>query len=177
MVAQAGKTKRAHHEAEYRGIPFGVQGRGGGEATLIIPAAKRIKETMRMLLKLRSDSPTTSALLLLPEDYINSDEIKTFLHAYCQRGEVYRYGNLFRRSTETNYMHLNQAVTEFWFDGENAHLAALSPQERRELEETLKEFEDVIGDEFDRNKQPKTVPYVRATTDQARLCSSQSSPI
>ena len=116
---------------------------------------------MRKLLELRQAAPTTSALLLLPEDYINSDEVKTFLHAYCQRGEVYRYGNLFRRPTESSYMHLNQAVTEFWFDGENSHLAALSLQERRELEETLREFEDVIGDEFNRHRQPDTVPYVR----------------
>ena len=75
-----------------------------GETTLIIPAAKRVEETMgRSLLKLRSQSPTTSTLLLLPEDYIMLDPVKTFLHAYCQSGEVYRYGQLFKRPADSEY--------------------------------------------------------------------------
>ena len=89
MVAQAGRTKRVGKQTKYQQIPFGVQGRGRGEASLIIPAAQCVEATMKSLLKLRKQAPSTSALLLLPEDYITSDAVKTFLHAYCQRGEVY----------------------------------------------------------------------------------------
>ena len=57
-------------------------------------------------------------------------------------------------------MHLNQAVTEFWFDGESTHLSALTENQRRRLESLLDEFKENIGDVFDAKKQPK-VPYVR----------------
>ena len=40
-------------------------------------------------------------------------------------------------------------------------LASLRPAQRQELDALLQEFQDCIGDEFDRSKQPKHVPYVR----------------
>ena len=49
---------------------------------------------MKNLLKLRQQNAHTSALILLPGDYELSVQAKTFLHAYCQQGEVYRYGGL-----------------------------------------------------------------------------------
>ena len=133
---------------------------GLGQASLIIPSAQRVEKVMRTLLRLRDKNPATSALLLLPEDYQSSEAVKTFLHAYCQRGEVYRYGKLFKRSATAEYMHLNQAVTECWFDGESTHLSALTEGQRRQLESLLDEFKENIGDVFDATKQPK-VPYIR----------------
>ena len=161
MYAQAGRSRRLKKDASYRPWAFGENGRGGGEASLIIPSAKRVEAVLKSLLQLRQRSSITSALLLMPEDYVVSDDVKAFLHAYCIRGEVYRYGKLFRRTPDGEYMHLNQSVTEYWYDGESIFLAALTDKQRDQLDNLTGEFEDVIGDEFDRKKQPDTVPYVR----------------
>ena len=134
MQAQAGRTKQLGKEVRYLNHGLGKRGRGLGEALFIIPAASKLDSTLNTLLSLRQRNVTTSALLLLPENYTVSDDVKTFLHAYCQQGEVYRYGKLFKRTPEGPYMHLNQAFTEYWFDGESAHLANLTPRQRGRLD-------------------------------------------
>ena len=174
MAAQARRTKILGRETKYKGLPFGVKGRGCGEATLAIPAAGRVQEVMKKALEMRARDETTSVLFLLPEEYTQSESVKTFLHAYCQQGEVYRYGQLFRRSTSAKYLHLNQPVTEYWFDGQTECLAALTVEERQMLEEVMTEFQDVVGDEFDRAKQPKHVPYVRLPVKRDHQPASQS---
>ena len=43
------------------------------------------------------------------------------------------------------------------------------------LQQALDDFDDVIGDEFDRRKQPRTVPYVRLPVKPDYQPSSQAS--
>ena len=83
-----------------------------------------------------------------------------FLHTYCQKGEVYRYGRLFRRVGCPEYLHLNQAVTEYWFDGVTKELASLTMDQRTRLDDLIDEFADCVKDSFSREDQPE-VPYVR----------------
>ena len=54
----------------------------------MIPSVKRVEVMMEILLHpTRHADPTTSDLLLLTEGYVSSDNVRTFLHAYRQRGE------------------------------------------------------------------------------------------
>ena len=161
MWSQSKRTRLLSGDKWYRRHVLGDKGRGAGHSILIIPPKKEVDHVLKTLLDLRKMNAHTSALLLLPEDYPLSTEAKTFLHAYCQQGEVYRYGGLFSRSRDGPTLHLNQCVTEYWFDGEGIALASLRPSQRKELEELLQEFQDCIGDEFNRANQPKHVPYVR----------------
>ena len=87
-------------------------------------------------------------------------------HAYCQKGETYRYGPLFRRRGEHDWMHLNQAVHEFWFDASPCSHPDLTAKQRKQLEELLEEFGHCIGDgntsDARRQKNLKEkIPYVR----------------
>ena len=161
LESQAGRTREVGKDPWYRKVILGDRGRGAGHAIFSIPSAKQLDQVLQSLLDLRQRNKYTSALLLIPTEYVVSDDIKTFLHAYCQKGEVYRYGKLFKRSREGPYLHLNQAVTEYWFDGARHELAALSRYQRMKLDKLLKEFRDCVGDSFDRHKQPASVPYVR----------------
>ena len=157
MLAQAGKTREIQAEPWYRKKVLGDKGRGAGHAILVIPSPKRAAKTMESLLRMQRQKATTSALFLLPEDYKGSEEVQTFLHAYCQKGEVYRYGALFSHSRHGPALHLNQAVTEYWFDGERASMSALSKRQKKVLDKLIAEFEDCVGDKFDRGKQPDGV--------------------
>ena len=168
IQSQAGRTRVVNKEQWYRKVILGDRGRGAGHAIFAIPSAKRLERVLQSLLDLRAQNSYTSALLLLPSDYILvvSDEVKTFLHAYCQKGEVYRYGKLFKRAKDCAYLHLNQTLTECvlvrWAATLLGSTVGISTHEtNRKLNKLLKEFKDCVGDTFDRNKQPKTVPYVR----------------
>ena len=161
MLAQAGKTREIQAEPWYQKKVLGDKGRGAGHAILVIPSPKGAAKTMESLLRMQRQKATTSALFLLPEDYKGSEEVQTFLHAYCQKGEVYRYGALFSHSRHGPALHLNQAVTEYWFDGERASMSALSKRQKKVLDKLISEFEDCVGDKFDRGRQPDGVPYVR----------------
>ena len=70
-------------------------------------------------------------------------------------------------------MHLNQAITEFWFDGENTHLSALTPRQHAVLDQVMEEFKDVIGDEFDRQAQAACKCSLCEVTRQAELPTSK----
>ena len=161
MWSQAGRTRHIGADKWYRKIVLGDRGRGAGQAVMIIPQEGSLDEICSALLQLRKQSTYTSALLLIPEDVTRSTEANTFLHAYCQKGEVYRYGGLFSRTQDGPSLHLNQCITEFWFDGEKASLAALTRLQKKRLDRLMAEFNGCVGDEFDRSKQPKGVPYVR----------------
>ena len=161
MWSQARQTFSLSQDKWYRKIVLGDKGRGAGHSLLVIPPKKQVGSVMKSLLDLRNQNAHTSALILLPEDFQLSTEVRTFLHAYCQRGEVYRYGALFSGSPEGPALHLNQCVSEYWFDGEKLSLASLRPSQRKRLDSLLEEFKAHIGDEFDRSKQPSHVPYVR----------------
>ena len=87
----------------------------------------------RALLSLRELNQATSALLMIPLEYIRSHQARTFLHAYCQKGEVYRHGTLFKRPGSNEYLHLNTPIAEFWFDGEIAPLSDLTPRQKKQL--------------------------------------------
>lgn len=112
MHVQAGRTKHLRTDSNYLRRSLGKGDHGQGEALFILPSATRVQATLQALLDLRKKDVTTSALLLLPEDYTESAEVKTFLHAYCRQGEVYRYGKLFKRTVDGPYLHLNQSFTE-----------------------------------------------------------------
>ena len=105
---------------------------------------------MKELTALRERDPSTAALVLLPEDYCQAEKVKLFLHAYCQKGEDFRYGKLFKRPGSEDWLHLNQVVHEFWFDPSLNTGAQLTESQRDLLEKLLKRNEDVIGDTRDR---------------------------
>ena len=161
MWSQVQQTRLLSQDKWYRKVILGDKGRGAGQSILVIPPKRQVGAVMKSLLELRKRSALTSALILLPEDFPLSTEAKTFLHAYCQRGEVYRYGALFSSAPDGPALHLNQCVTEYWFDGERVALASLRPSQRRKLDALIEEFKENVGDEFDRSKQPAHVPYVR----------------
>ena len=70
-------------------------------------------------------------------------------------------GPLFRPSASQPYLNLNQPVTEYWFDGEPAQLACLTPAQKERLDDLVGEFHDCIGDALDMTKPRPNVPYVR----------------
>ena len=135
-------------------------------ACLVVPGPASVKKTCEVLLKAQRRCPSTSALLLLPEDLSQRPGVKDFLHAYCQRGEAYRYGPLFRKEGDKEWLHLNQAVHEYWFDPIKVSRPQLTDRQQGQLDELLDEFKDCVGDSNTSNAKRQStaenrVPYVR----------------
>lgn len=59
LHAQAGRSRRVAKEQSYVNTSFGTNDRGLGQASLIIPSARRVEKVMRTLLKLREKNPAT----------------------------------------------------------------------------------------------------------------------
>ena len=160
-VVQGGLRKRLDQgQGGYRPSPVDGGPASQGTTTLFLPRPGRVLKMLRGVYDMREKDPRTAALFLLPIDYIQSDDVQLFLHACCQRGETYRYGTLFRRQGSSEWLQLNQAVAEFWFDPRSVVLADLTPGQQRELDALLEEFKDCIGDTTTREHQ-KGIPYVR----------------
>ena len=82
----------------------------------------------------------------MPEDLNQLPEVREFLHAYCQRGESYRHGPLFRRVGEEEWLHLNQTVHEYWLDAVKVCNPHITKSEQEELDKLLEEYADCVGD-------------------------------
>ena len=75
-------------------------------------------------------------------------------------GEACHDDELFRRTPNGPCMHLNQTLTECWFDDTSTHLVTLTVTQRDQLDKLMDEFSDVVGDEFHHDKQPDSVSHV-----------------
>ena len=159
-VVQGGAIKKLGASGDYR--PTSVDGgpAAKGEATLFLPRPGKVLQMLKGVYSMRDQDPRTAALFLMPAEYMHSEDVQLFLHACCQKGETYRYGTLFRRSGSTDWLQLNQAVTEYWLDPNHQVHADLTPGQQKELDDLLEEFGDCIGDTTTREKQ-QGIPYVR----------------
>lgn len=130
------------------------------------PGQKSVRKLCQGLLKAQQLRPSTSALLLVPDDMLGEKGVREFLHAYCLKGETFRGGPLFRRRGCENWMHLNQAVHEYWFDAVKPAMPHLNPEQQKELDDFVDEFQDCIGDSNTSNAKRQStakgnIPYVR----------------
>ena len=111
-------------------------------------------------------SASSCALFLIPEDMLGDTVVRDFVHAYCKRGESYRCGPMFRKGENEPWLHLNQAVHEFWLDPDPEDVPELSRRQRMMMKAFTKEFADCLGDSntsnVRRQSQAKAkIPYVR----------------
>lgn len=163
-VVQGGAIKRLGRQGsareDYRPSPVdgGVTARGS--TTLFLPRPGQVMKMLKGVYAMREQDPKTAALFLLPVDYTQDEDVQLFLHACCQKGETYRYGTLFKRPGASDWLQLNQAVSEYWLDPLCKSLGDLSPDQQRKLDEFLEEFADCIGDTTTRERQ-QGIPYVR----------------
>ena len=165
--AMGGSSRILRQEKEMREMPMWMRPRKlAGHSILALPGHQTVKKLCKSLLKAQQFQPSTSALLLIPEDMLGIQGVREFLHAYCLKGETFRGGPLFRRRGSESWMHLNQAVHEFWFDAIKPALPHLSPEQQKELEEFEEEFQDCLGDSNTSNAKRQStasgkIPYVR----------------
>ena len=76
MESQAGRTREMNKESWYRKVVLGDRGRGAGHAIFSIPSAKRLDKVLQSLLDLRRQNKYTSALLLIPAEYVIFDDVR-----------------------------------------------------------------------------------------------------
>lgn len=162
-----GHSRLLYQEKELKSTPIWKRSAVmPGQAILAVPGPQTVRKLCQSLLKAQHARPTTSALLLIPEDMVNQKGVKEFLHAYCLQGETFRGGPLFRRQGAEHWLHLNQAVHEFWFDAMRPALPHLNDEQQKELDDFVSEFSDCIGDSNTSNARRQsassgTIPYVR----------------
>ena len=165
--AMGGHSRFLYHERDLKDTPMWKRASAvAGQAVLAVPGPQTVRKLCQSLLKAQHAHASTSALLLIPEDMMNMKAVKEFLHAYCLKGETFRGGPLFKRKGADHWLHLNQAVHEFWFDAMKPSLPHLNEQEQNELNDFIEEFEDCIGDSNTSNVRRQSassgqIPYVR----------------
>ena len=135
-------------------------------AMLIIPSVKSVKATLRRVLKATQKSPSTAALLLIPQALLEMPEVSTFLHAYAERGESYCQGPRFREVGKTEWLQLNQSIHEFWINPAVNTRPQISRRQQRLLDRLLDKYSGQLGDANTSAAQRQStagthVPYVR----------------
>ena len=115
--AMAHQTRVLHRESNLRKVSLLERGpEMVAKTCLVVPGPKSIRASCKVLLQAQKASKSTCALFLVPEDMLSDTDTRDFFHAYCKRGETYRHGPMFRKGPEEPWLHLNQAVHEFWMD-------------------------------------------------------------
>ena len=122
--------------------------------------------TLKQILVSKQKNPNLAVLLLIPQSLLEKESVRTFVHAYAERGETYRQGPLFRKIGSTEWLQLNQAVHEFWVDPDDPLPANLTKRQQVQLKSLLAKYKDQVGDANSsataRQKQAEgNIPYVR----------------
>ena len=83
------------------------------KACLVVPSPRSVRKACEAMVAAQQALDSSCALFLISEDMLG---VKDFVHAYCKRGESYRCEPMFRKGEDEPWIHLNQAVHEFWLD-------------------------------------------------------------
>ena len=165
--AMAHKTRVLHREKSLRSINMWQRGSEIiAKACLVVPGPKSLRTACKAILRAQKASKSTCALFLVPEDMLGDTDTKDFFHAYCKRGESYRCGPMFRKGEDQPWLHLNQAVHEFWMDPDALDLPELARSQRLKLKALMAEFDECLGDSNTSNAKRQSqakakIPYVR----------------
>ena len=133
---------------------------------IVIPSPKSVKATLRRVLDMKTNSPGTAVLMLVPQTLMDDELVSTFMHAYAERGETYRQGPLFREIGQSAWLQLNQAVHEFWVNPEGQAMPKLDPRKLKLLQRLLDKYQAQLGDANTSAAQRQSssshhIPYVR----------------
>ena len=136
------------------------------KACLIVPSHRSLKGACKAMVRAQQASTSSCALFLVTEDMLRDTQTRDFFHAYCKRGESYRCGPMFRKGETEPWLHLNQAVHEFWLDPDPEDLPELSRYERMRMKAFTREFRDCLGYSNTSNTRTQSeakahIPYVR----------------